>query len=126
MKPSRRFLIVATLGALPLMPIPSQAQSTTSSACCSAAVLANGLRIAERYRVGGIAARRFTHNEFWSAIDASVKSPALRVEPIGESLLGRPIRSVTFGQGPTKVLLWSQMHGDEATATMALADIFRF
>jgi len=24
------------------------------------------------------------------------------------------------------VLLWSQMHGDEATATMALADIFRF
>ena len=23
-------------------------------------------------------------------------------------------------------MLWSQMHGDESTATMALADIFRF
>jgi hypothetical protein len=114
------------LTALCITPIPSQSQSATSQACCSAAVVSNGLRIAERYRVVAIAARRFTHNEFWSAIEPSVKSSALRVEPIGESLLGRPIRSVTFGQGPTKVLLWSQMHGDEATATMALADIFRF
>jgi hypothetical protein len=53
-------------------------------------------------------------------------SPELRTDQIGESLLGRPIRSVTFGQGSTTVLLWSQMHGDESTATMALADIFRF
>jgi len=37
--------------------------------------------------------------------------------------MGRELRSITFGTGPTKVLLWSQMHGDEATATMALADI---
>ena len=86
----------------------------------------NGLRIADRYRVAAITERRFTHNDFWRAIDPSVKSPAFRVEEIGQSILGRPIRSVTFGQGPTKVLLWSQMHGDEAAATMALADIFRF
>jgi hypothetical protein len=59
-------------------------------------------------------------------VQPSIASPVLRTEQIGESILGRPIRSVTFGQGPTKVLLWSQMHGDEATATMALADIFRF
>lgn len=39
---------------------------------------------------------------------------------------GRAIRSVTFGQGKTKVLMWSQMHGDESTATMALADIFNY
>jgi hypothetical protein len=107
-------------------PIPSQVQSATSPTCCSAAVLSNGLRIAERYRVGTITTRRFTHNDFWTAIDPSVKSPALRVESIGTSLLGRPIRSVSFGEGPTRVLLWSQMHGDESTATMALADIFRF
>jgi hypothetical protein len=122
----RRLVISASLAALCMTPIQSQAQSATSSACCSAAVLSNGLRIAERYRVSAITARRFTHNEFWSAVEPSVKSSTLRVEPIGESLLGRPIRSVTFGQGPTRVLLWSQMHGDEATATMALADIFRF
>jgi hypothetical protein len=39
---------------------------------------------------------------------------------------GRSIRTVTFGHGPTSVLLWSQMHGDESTATMSLADIFAF
>jgi hypothetical protein len=41
-------------------------------------------------------------------------------------MLGREIRTITFGTGATRVLLWSQMHGDESTASMALADIFRF
>jgi hypothetical protein len=85
-----------------------------------------GLRLAERYKVAAISERRFTHNDFWRAVERSTNSSALRTEQIGTSLLGRPIRSVTFGTGPTKVLLWSQMHGDESTATMALADIFRF
>ncbi|NIQ56614.1 MAG: peptidase M14, partial [Gemmatimonadetes bacterium] len=39
---------------------------------------------------------------------------------------GRPIYAVRFGHGPMRVLLWSQMHGDEPTATMAIADIFTF
>src|SRR6185503_13956688 len=33
------------------------------------------------------------------------------------------VQSIAFGNGPTKVMMWSQMHGDEATATMALAEI---
>ena len=102
------------------------ARSDGAPACCSADVLANGLRIAERYRVPAISARRFTHAEFWSAVQPFLRAPTLRSQQVGESILGRPIRSVTFGEGPTKVLLWSQMHGDESTATMALADIFRF
>ena len=54
---------------------------------------------------------------------AALRSPAVRVTEIGRSMQGRSIRAVTFGSGPTTVLLWSQMHGDEATATMSLADI---
>jgi hypothetical protein len=88
--------------------------------------LAEGLRLAERFRVEAIETRRFTHAELWKAVEPSLESPALRVEEIGRSIHGREIRSVTFGQGATRVLLWSQMHGDESTATMALADIFRF
>jgi hypothetical protein len=88
--------------------------------------LAEGLRLAERFRVDAIETRRFTHADLWKAVEPSLASPALRVEEIGRSIHGREIRSVTFGQGATKVLLWSQMHGDESTATMALADIFRF
>ena len=37
-----------------------------------------------------------------------------------------PLRHVRWGNGDTRVLLWSQMHGDENTASMALADPFRF
>jgi hypothetical protein len=88
--------------------------------------LAEGLRLAKRFRVEAIDTRRFTHAELWKAVESSLESPALKVEEIGRSIHGREIRSVTFGQGPTRVLLWSQMHGDESTATMALADIFRF
>lgn len=41
----------------------------------------------------------------------------------GTSFEGRPIYLLHVGTGKTGVLLWSQMHGDESTATMAIADI---
>jgi hypothetical protein len=47
----------------------------------------------------------------------------VKVEEAGRSALGRPIHLVTVGQGPRRVLLWSQMHGDEPSATPALLDL---
>ena len=41
----------------------------------------------------------------------------------GASVEGRKIPLVVLGNGPTTVLLWSQMHGDEPTATSALLDV---
>ncbi|HET9066900.1 MAG TPA: M14 family zinc carboxypeptidase [Gemmatimonadales bacterium] len=82
------------------------------------------LRIAETHKVAALTTRRFTDDQFWSAVAPSLASPRLAVAEVGRSMQGRPLRTVTFGHGPTTVLLWSQMHGDEATATMALADIF--
>lgn len=104
---------------------PSAAPAAAAD-CCSHAVLASGLRVAERYRVDAITTRRFTHEAYWRAITPFTSSAALRTEQVGTSMLGRAIRTVTFGSGPTTVLLWSQMHGDESAASMALADIFRF
>ena len=46
-----------------------------------------------------------------------------RVVDEGRSAEGRPLRVLALGTGPTKVLLWSQMHGDEPTATSALLDL---
>ncbi|HEX2798928.1 MAG TPA: M14 family zinc carboxypeptidase, partial [Thermoanaerobaculia bacterium] len=46
-----------------------------------------------------------------------------RVAEEGVSSEGRPIPLLLVGEGPTTVLLWSQMHGDEPTATSALLDI---
>lgn len=40
----------------------------------------------------------------------------------GTSAEGRSIPLLRLGNGPTGVLLWSQMHGDEPTATAALLD----
>jgi hypothetical protein len=46
----------------------------------------------------------------------------LTLETIGQSVEGRSIHQLTIGRGPRKVLLWSQMHGDEPSATPALLD----
>lgn len=46
------------------------------------------------------------------------------LEEIGKSVEGRSINHIWFGRGPCHVMLWSQMHGDEPTATSALFDLF--
>jgi len=51
------------------------------------------------------------------------KHPKLRVEEVGRSVQGRPIQMLTIGSGPRRTLLWSQMHGDEPSATPALLDL---
>jgi len=48
------------------------------------------------------------------------------MEKIGESLEGRAINYLKVGSGPFDVMLWSQMHGDEATATSAIFDLFEY
>jgi len=45
---------------------------------------------------------------------------------IGYSVEKRPIYSVIFGKGPKRILMWSQMHGNESTTTKALFDCFNF
>ena len=50
----------------------------------------------------------------------------LRVAKVGESLEAREIYDVSFGTGPMVVFLWSQMHGDEGTATSALFDLYAY
>jgi hypothetical protein len=45
-----------------------------------------------------------------------------QVQIIGESVLGKPIYKYQLGTGKIKILLWSQMHGNESTTTKALFD----
>ncbi|WP_088322711.1 M14 family metallopeptidase [Polaribacter tangerinus] len=46
------------------------------------------------------------------------------VSKIGTSEEGRPIYQLKIGSGQKKIMLWSQMHGNEATGTKALFDLF--
>ncbi len=85
-----------------------------------------GLTVAEGHLVTAISERRFTHDQLWSVLGPLTDSADFTVEEVGLSVQGRSIMTVTFGGGPVTVLLWSQMHGDESTATMALMDIIHF
>lgn len=68
------------------------------------------------------------HDEVQRRLRAlSERSPDLfQVETVGKSVEERTIDMVTIGRGPRRVLLWSQMHGDEPTATAALFDVFEY
>jgi hypothetical protein len=45
---------------------------------------------------------------------------------IGNSENGIPIYKISIGSGNKKILVWSQMHGNESTGTKALFDLFKF
>lgn len=68
--------------------------------------------------------QRFTLADIAPVIQA-LPAP-FKVSEAGRSVEQRPIYRVQWGMGKTQVLLWSQMHGDEPTATAALLDIFRW
>ena len=53
-------------------------------------------------------------------------SSKFSVEPVGYSVLKNEIQVITLGYGPTKVLMWSQMHGNESTTTKGVLDLINF
>ena len=55
---------------------------------------------------------------------SGLKQSGVKVSEVGRSFSNREIYQVEFGRGPLKVFLWSQMHGDEPTATSSLIDLF--
>ncbi len=53
-----------------------------------------------------------------------LKKAGVSVVEVGRSFANREIYQIEWGKGPRRVFLWSQMHGDEPTATSALIDMF--
>lgn len=49
-----------------------------------------------------------------------------KISEIGTSVQEKSIFKVEIGSGQTKILVWSQMHGNEPTTTKALFDFFNF
>lgn len=50
-------------------------------------------------------------------------SATFDIKTIGQSVEGRVIQRIRMGSGPIKVMIWSQMHGNETTTTRALLDL---
>ncbi len=82
----------------------------------------------ETYLQAGLGETRFQPEDYWHLLLPIVESQAerFRVSSIGESVEGRPLRRIDFGSGSIPVLLWSQMHGNESTASRALVDVFAY
>ncbi|WP_223815180.1 M14 family zinc carboxypeptidase [Sphingobacterium litopenaei] len=78
------------------------------------------------YKEPALKHRRFKHQDIDSLLRVHKNNGTLAIDQIGKSFEGRAIYEVAFGKGEKKVMLWSQMHGDEPTATMALFDLFNF
>jgi len=77
----------------------------------------------EREHVSNLFPSNVRHKDLKKYLDG-LRKLDLKVVEVGRSYANREIYQVEFGTGPIKVFLWSQMHGDEPTATSALIDMF--
>lgn len=73
----------------------------------------------------GLSGRYFTTDDL-GVFFTPLKALNGHSEVRGSSVNGEDIHLLTLGRGPVKVLMWSQMHGNESTTTRALADLFRY
>ena len=77
--------------------------------------------------------RYFKYSEFEKCLDQILnrsENHSWQKSVIGKSVLGKSIYGLKFGSGNNRVLIWSQMHGNESTSTRALirlldTDLFR-
>lgn len=80
----------------------------------------------DSFRMSAIESRRFQQSRMLEWLKPLLEQKAFSAGTAGMSAEGRPIPMYSLGNGPVKVLLWSQMHGDEPTATMAILDVMNF
>ena len=80
----------------------------------------------ENFKEESIEKRRFTQTKIQPLIDDFNQKENFKVTKVGESIEGRPLQLISAGEGDVDIFLWSQMHGDESTATMAIFDILNF
>jgi hypothetical protein len=76
------------------------------------------------FREKSLTNRFFKHQDVVALLKKLPTS--FEIKELGKSVKGKEINLVKWGNGKIKVMLWSQMHGDEATGTMALFDLFNF
>ncbi len=70
--------------------------------------------------------RYYTYSEFesyFSTLLSRFKIDSIKKIEIGKSVLGKSIYGLKIGSGNTKVLVWSQMHGNESTTTRAICKL---
>jgi len=80
----------------------------------------------KKYKEPTLEKRRIKHRDLQPLIAKLKSDPKYTVQKVGESIEGRGLSLISVGTGKVNVFLWSQMHGDEPTATQAIFDIINF
>lgn len=95
----------------------------TALLALSTSTLANTI---EDTAVAGLDKPAIYYADIEPHLKSAAKHPSVTLKQIGTSFQGQALNSLKIGTGPIKVMMWSQMHGDENTATAALMDFLSF
>ena len=81
-----------------------------------------------KYQVEGFSSMKIAPDFLQKQLDLITdKTPGLfEIQLLGHSVEDRPIRMVSVGSGDIDVLMWSQMHGNESTATRSIVDLLSY
>lgn len=79
----------------------------------------------EKHHISKIPPSEVRHRDLQAYLE-QLKKAGLKVEEVGRSNANREIYQVEYGKGPLRVFMWSQMHGDEPTATSAVIDMLAY
>ncbi|MDQ3800461.1 MAG: peptidase M14 [Acidobacteriota bacterium] len=82
-------------------------------------------KIWDKQHISSLPPSQVRHRDLQNYLE-KLRSLGLKVGEVGRSYANREIYQIEFGKGATRVFMWSQMHGDEPTATSALVDLLAF
>src|SRR5688500_12586950 len=108
----RQIIFASLMGLVSLMNVHSQ----------TAAELAE---FWDKEHISSITPSNVRHGDLKKYLE-QLKKLGVNSRQVGFSKANREIFQLEWGTGPLKIFMWSQMHGDEPTATSALVDIFAF
>lgn len=80
----------------------------------------------DQFKETSLEQRRFGQEDILPLIEHIGAQEEVSLLEVGASIENRPLFLLSIGSGDTDVLLWSQMHGDESTASMTIFDLFNF
>ncbi len=80
----------------------------------------------DSYKEESLNKRRIKHSDLAPILRKIKTNSRFKVSQVGTSIEGKSLSLISLGKGQTSVFLWSQMHGDEPTATQAIFDILNF
>ncbi len=79
----------------------------------------------DKQHISNILPSNVRHKDLLNYLE-KLKKLGVKIEQVGKSYGGRDIFQAEWGKGKFKIFMWSQMHGDEPTATSTLVDMLKF